>query len=128
MLKLSGDNIPQHGEWQFPTAPTSWHVSAPASHDLLVYLRGGGCLHRPSPFRCPLDRRRATRLPFIVAQDGLQRGSQTARKITRSLREGNLQRRRTDVEVTNSVMIQRDGRQAPAQRFTKRWIFSGMFI
>lgn len=50
-----------------------------AFRNLPVYLGGGSCLLRPGVPGCPIDTGRATHLPFLVAQDGLQGGSQSAR-------------------------------------------------
>lgn len=85
-------------------------------HDLLVYLGGGRSLRRPDVPGCPIDAGRAARLPFGVAQYGLQGGGQPGREIGWLVRECHLQGRGSDIKVADSVMVQRDGGQAPAER------------
>ena len=96
-----------------------------AAHDLTVELGGSSCPGRPDLLRCPLDGGRATRLPFIVAQNRLQCGSNAPGKIRRLPGERNLERRRTSVSVRNSVEVQSYGGQAPAERL-KEWRAEGV--
>ncbi len=61
---------PVHSVSTVPQVPSQ--VLGVDPRNLSVYLRSGGCLCRPDMLACPFNRRRATRLPFVVAQDSLQ--------------------------------------------------------